>query len=568
MSVKPHLPLIVQSDRTILLEVHNPLFDEARHALAGFAELVKSPEYIHTYRITPLSLWNAASSGITAEDVLASLEAYSKFGIPPTIAAQVRETFARCGLLRMERRGDDLVLVGDDPLLMTDIMGYRSFQAYIDTVLSPTEYRLRDFARGPMKQELVKLGYPVQDLAGYAEGEGCPVELRQTTLAGRPFGLRPYQQSAVDAFYQSGSVYGGSGVLVLPCGAGKTIIGLGAINQIKRATLILTTNTTSVRQWISEILDKTTVESEMVGEYTGQLKQVKPITVATYQILTHHHKETDEYPHLRLFSERDWGLIIYDEVHLLPAPIFRMTASLQARRRLGLTATLIREDGREEDVFSLIGPKKFELPWRDLEDAGWIAQANCQEIRLSISPKLREAYAVATPQQKHRIAAENPQKVQVLKSLLARHQSDRVLIIGQYIKQLESIAEQLGAPLITGKVPERERKLLYQQFKSGKINHLIVSKVANFAVDLPDANVAIQVSGTFGSRQEEAQRLGRILRPKEGDNQAHFYTLVTRDTREQEFAAHRQLFLIEQGYRYEVVDMDPARFTQEHETYE
>jgi len=557
VTYNPELPLIVQSDRTILLEVQNPLFSEARQALSGFAELLKSPEYIHTYRVTPLSLWNASASGFSAESIIQALLTYSKFGVPPAIVGEIQEQMSRYGMIRLEQWDDALVLVSENDLLLTELTCYKQIERYIQERLSSQAYRIPLHTRGVIKQELIKLGYPVQDVAGYTEGEPCALQLRTQTTTGTPFSLRSYQQDAVDTFYAGGSSMGGSGVLVLPCGAGKTIIGIGAIDKLQTATLILTTNATSVRQWIDELLDKTTLTADQVGEYTGQRKEVKPITVATYQILTYRPKgENEEYPHLKLFTERDWGLIIYDEVHLLPAPIFRMTTGIQAKRRLGLTATLVREDQREEDVFTLIGPKKYDLPWKDLEEKGWIAQAVCKEIRLPIEPHLREKYAFATPQQKYRIAAENPNKAMAVQKLLERHANDRVLIIGQYLDQLQELADTLHIPLITGKVPEKERALLYQQFKEGSCKQLIVSKVANFAVDLPDANVAIQISGTFGSRQEEAQRLGRILRPKATDNTAHFYTLVTRDTREQDFALHRQLFLIEQGYRYEILEMN------------
>lgn len=549
MSYRPDLPMIVQSDRTILLETQHPQFAEARQAISGFCELLKSPEYIHTYRMTPLSLWNAAASGMEPHEVIGILGTYSKYGVPPTIVKEIEDTMRKYGLIRLERRGDDLVLHSDDPLILQELAGYKSIAALLED-----GYVLKSYARGLIKQELIRLGLPVQDLAGYSQGESCPVNLRSTSAAGKPFSLRPYQQEAVDAFYRDGSALGGSGVLVLPCGAGKTVIGIGAISQLQTATLILTTNTTSVRQWIAELLDKTDLDPELVGEYTGDHKEVKPITVATYQILTYRPTSSDEFPHMKLFSERDWGLIIYDEVHLLPAPVFRVTSGIQATRRLGLTATLVREDGREEDVFTLIGPKKYEVPWKAMEDAGWIAKARCREIRLPFEAKWREAYAHATARQKFRVAAENPKKLEVVKKLLERHEGDRVLIIGQYVDQLEQMANALQLPLITGKVPEKEREMLYQQFKNGEITRLIVSKVANFAVDLPDANVAIQISGTFGSRQEEAQRLGRILRPKTENNTAHFYTLVTRDTREQEFSLHRQLFLVEQGYPYEIIE--------------
>ncbi|MED4755578.1 DNA repair helicase XPB [Brevibacillus choshinensis] len=555
MSYRPDLPMIVQSDRTILLETQHPMFTEARQAIHGFAELIKSPEYMHTYRITPLSLWNAAAGGLTHEQVSEVLATYSKYGVPPTIVKEIEETMCRYGRIRLEKSGDDMILKSEDPLLLAELVGYKSITQLIEESRKEG-YVIKPFARGLIKQELIHLGYPVSDIAGYTTGESCPVQWRKITSTGRPFSLRPYQEEAVNAFYSGGAVTGGSGTLVLPCGAGKTVIGLGAICQLQTATLILTTNTMSVRQWISELLDKTGLDPSLVGEYTGDRKVVKPITVATYQILTYRPSAEDEFPHMKLFSERDWGLIIYDEVHLLPAPVFRVTSGIQATRRLGLTATLVREDGREEDVFTLIGPKKYEVPWKMMEEQGWIAEARCREIRLPFEAKWREAYARATARQKFRIAAENPRKLEVVRYLLDQHPHDQVLIIGQYVDQLDQMAHALGLPLITGKVPESERELLYQQFKQGKIKRLIVSKVANFAVDLPDANVAIQISGTFGSRQEEAQRLGRILRPKTDENKAHFYTLVTRDTREQEFSLHRQLFLVEQGYPYDIIEME------------
>ncbi|MDR7316559.1 DNA repair helicase XPB [Brevibacillus nitrificans] len=556
MSYRPDLPMIVQSDRTILLETQHPLFTEARQAISGFAELIKSPEYMHTYRITPLSLWNAAAGGMTPEQVSEALTTYSKYGVPPTIVRELEETMSRYGRIRLEKAGDDILLISDDSLILTELTSYKSVAQLLDESRADEGFIIKPYARGLIKQELIHLGYPVQDIAGYTAGESCPVSWREITAAGRPFALRPYQEEAVRAFHSGGAATGGSGVLVLPCGAGKTVIGLGAICQLQTATLIVTTNTTSVRQWISELLDKTGLDPSLVGEYTGDRKEVKPITVATYQILTYRPSAEDEFPHMKLFSERDWGLIIYDEVHLLPAPVFRVTSGIQATRRLGLTATLVREDGREEDVFTLIGPKKYEVPWKIMEEQGWIAEALCREIRLPFEPKWREAYARASTRQKFRIAAENPRKLEVVRYLLDQHSHDQVLIIGQYVDQLDQMAAALGLPLITGKVPESERELLYQQFKKGEIKRLIVSKVANFAVDLPDANVAIQISGTFGSRQEEAQRLGRILRPKPDDNKAHFYTLVTRDTREQEFSLHRQLFLVEQGYPYDIIEME------------
>lgn len=553
---RPERPAIVQSDRTVLLETRHPQFAEARAALSRFCELVKSPEYLHIYRITPLSLWNAASSGVSPEEVLNTLESLGKYGVPPSLVAEVRDTMRRFGLLRLEQRAGQLQLCSEDGELLAKLLQYPSLEPYVKQQLSPTAYVIEVTARGLVKQELLRLGYPVRDLAGYHDGEACPLELRDVTASGLPFRLRDYQQAAVDAFYEGGAEWGGSGVLVLPCGAGKTVIGLAAMSQLKTATLILTTNTTSVRQWKRELLDKTNIDPSRVGEYTGEEKEVKPITIATYQILTYRRRTDQEFPHMQLFHQRNWGLIIYDEVHLLPAPVFRITAGIQAKRRLGLTATLIREDGRAEDVFSLIGPKKYDLPWKTLEQHGWIAEACCREIRLSFDPLMRQAYAQAAPRQKFRLAAENPRKLNVIRQLLQRHRDARVLIIGQYLNQLKQVAAELGVPLITGSVSEAERQALYQQFRTGEQTCLVVSKVANFAVDLPEANVAIQISGTFGSRQEEAQRLGRILRPKPNANQAFFYTLVTRDTNEQEFAMRRQLFLVEQGYRYEIIEAE------------
>lgn len=556
MAHHPHLPLLVQSDRTVLAEVQNPLFAEATRQVAGFAELEKSPDYIHTYKITPLSLWNAAASGMTTEHILDVLYTYSKFGVPLSLASEIGEQMKRYGLIRLEKQEEALLLTSDDPLILSQLFRYPSLDRYVSEKLSDCCYHIDPAARGEIKQELIQLGYPVVDLAGYTAGESLPIQLNERTLQDKPFGLRPYQTQAIESFYAGGSVYGGSGVLVLPCGAGKTVIGIGTICKLQTATLILTTNTTSVRQWIAEVRDKTNLDPSMIGEYTGERKEVKPITVATYQMLTYRNQTDQEYPHMKLFTHDHFGLVVYDEVHLLPAPVFRMTAGIQTKRRLGLTATLVREDGRETDVFSLVGPKKYEMPWRELESGGYIAKAACKEMRVPMPPHTREAYAHASLQQKARIAAENPYKLELLKKLVRNHAHDRILVIGQYLDQLEQAAEALGAPLITGKVKETTREQLYQDFKEGKLPVLVVSKVANFAIDLPDANVAIQLSGTFGSRQEEAQRLGRILRPKEAQNQAHFYTVVTRDSRDQDFARHRQLFLVEQGYQYEIFEAD------------
>ena len=558
MAYHPANPLIVQGDRTVLVEVANDRYEEARDHLARFAELVKSPEYIHTYRITPLSLWNAAAAGLDADFIVRVLEEYSKYDVPAHVVADVRDYVARYGRLRLEQRDGDLVLVSTDKPLLTEVWHNRRIRPFLIRPLDDLTLLVDPARRGRVKQALVEFGFPAEDLAGYVAGAPLTVRLRATARSGQPFRLRRYQQEAVEVFYAGGSARGGSGVVVLPCGAGKTMVGLGAMDKLQTATLILTTSTLAVRQWLDELADKTTLSPAEMGEYTGLRKEIQPVTVTTYQILTYRprREETGGFPHLALFNERDWGLIIYDEVHLLPAPVFRITAEIQARRRLGLTATLVREDGRESDVFSLIGPKKYDLPWKDLEKQGWIAPAECHEIRLELDQARRMEYALAEPREKYRIAAENPRKLEVLRRLVARHADDHVLVIGQYLEQLRAAATMLDAPLITGQtsVPERER--LFAAFRAGQVRLLVVSRVANFAIDLPDANVAIQISGTFGSRQEEAQRLGRILRPKRNGQPAHFYTLVTRDTRDQEFAAQRQLFLTEQGYRYTIGRMD------------
>lgn len=547
-------PLIVQSDRTLLLETLNPRYPAARDALATFAELVKSPDYIHTYRVTPLSLWNAAAAGHSADEVIGHLQEFAKYPIPENILIQIREDFARYGRLRLEVDAGTggLRLVASDEMLLREIESQRVAQPFIERRLDDRTLLIKPRARGRIKQSLIKIGYPVEDLAGYTPGAPLAVKVREVTRHGLPFRLRPYQEEAARMFHASGSERGGSGVIVLPCGAGKTIIGIAAMAQLQMQTLVLTTNITALRQWRDELLDKTDLRAEEIGEYSGEKKDIRPVTLTTYQILTHRRRREEEFVHLELFNAQNWGLIIYDEVHLLPAPIFRAVADIQAKRRLGLTATLVREDGKEDDIFSLIGPKRCDVPWKVLEEQGWIAEALCTEIRIPLAEELRLAYATADVKAKFRVASENPRKLPVVDRLLAAHAEDHVLVIGQYLDQLEIIRERTGAPLITGKTPSREREDLYARFKAGEIKVLIVSKVANFSVDLPDANVAIQVSGTFGSRQEEAQRLGRILRPKPGANQARFYSLVTRGTREEDFAMNRQLFLTEQGYRYTI----------------
>lgn len=553
MAYMPENPIVVQSDRTILLEVDNPVYPAVRDALARFAELVKSPEHIHTYRLTPLSLWNAAASGLDAATIIQTLSDYSKYPLPANVVVDIREYIGRYGKVKLLGQGAELHLVVADAAVATEIINNKRVQPYIKERLDPCTLVIDPWQRGPVKQALIKIGYPVEDLAGYVSGAPLSFNLRERALNGEAFVLRPYQMDAARVFYAGGSSRGGSGVIVLPCGAGKTIVGIAAMAFCQCYTLILVTSVTAARQWLAEIRDKTDLPPDMLGEYTGEKKEIKPVTVATYQIITHRRRRNEAYPNFQLFNQQDWGLIIYDEVHLLPAPIFRITAELQARRRLGLTATLIREDGHEDDVFSLIGPKKYDLPWKQLEAQGWIAKATCYEVRLNLPPEMRLDYASAGERDKYRIAATNPVKEAVVEDIIKRHEGEQVLVIGQYLEQLERLARRLGVPLITGQTGNRERERLYQAFREGALKCLVVSKVANFAIDLPEASVAIQVSGAFGSRQEEAQRLGRILRPKKGGLPASFYTLVTRETVEQEFAVHRQLFLTEQGYRYVII---------------
>jgi DNA excision repair protein ERCC-3 len=554
MNYDPSNPLIVQGDRSILVEVDNPRYAEARDALAPFAELEKSPEHIHTYRLTPLSLWNAAAAGLSAESMIDALRRFSKFPLPTNLATDIAELVSRYGRVKLERFEDKLKLVCTDRPLLEELARQPRVRDYLGERLDATSFLVEPGFRGILKQGLIAVGYPAEDLAGYTEGASLVIFLREIARNGLPFQVRDYQREAADIFYAGGDVRGGSGVIVLPCGAGKTIVGIAAMALMQRSTLVLTTSITAVKQWHREILDKTDLDDRQIAEYTGEIKDIGPVTIATYQILTHRPDKKEEFPHFQLFDQRDWGLIIYDEVHLLPAPVFRVTAQIQARRRLGLTATLIREDGREEDVFSLIGPKKYDVPWRELETRGWIAEATCTEIRVALPEPLRMEYAVAEWRNKYRIASENPAKDEVVRRLLERYLGSRILVIGQYLKQLRQLSKRFDIPLITGQTANSVREDLYGRFRRGELRHLILSKVGNFALDLPDANVLIQVSGTFGSRQEEAQRLGRILRPKAGGEIAHFYTLVTRDTRELDFAHHRQLFLTEQGYSYSIAD--------------
>lgn len=556
MAYNPSNPLIVQGDKSVLLEVNHVRYEEARDELSRFAELEKSPEYIHTYRISPLSLWNAASSGLNAEDIIGVLEKFGKFDLPQNVRADIEDNVKKFGKIRLERYNGELVLVSEDRYLMAEIAANKKVASYITDNTNPYRFTIDKGSRGHIKHLLIKIGFPVEDLAGYSDGAHFDLAFRQFDCSGNRFHLRDYQREAVDIFYAGGSDTGGSGVIVLPCGAGKTVVGMAVMDKLKCETLILTTNITALRQWKNELLDKMTVSEDSIGEYSGEIKEIKPITITTYQILTHRNDKAGDFPHLDIFNKKDWGVIIYDEVHLLPAPVFRITAEIQAKRRLGLTATLVREDGLEEDVFSLIGPKKYDMPWKTLEGQGWIASASCTEVRVRMPESLRMEYAISDSRQKFRIASENTEKIPVIRKLLEKHKSDHILIIGQYIEQLNILTEEIKAPIITGKTSNDERIKLYSAFKKGMIKILIVSKVANFAIDLPDANVAIQISGAFGSRQEEAQRLGRILRPKPGENQAYFYSIVTAESKEQEFAANRQLFLTEQGYKYYIVNPD------------
>ena len=549
-------PLVVQGDKSLLLEVQNERYEAARDSLARFAALEKSPEYIHTYRITPLSLWNAASSGLTAAEILAQLEDFSKYGLPANVVRDIEEYVERYGRVKLIREGENLILTSEDATLLVEILNHKSTARYLHEQLDAYRILIIPGRRGHLKQALLQIGYPAEDLAGYVVGDELPISLRSATLAGPPFQLRHYQEEAAEVFHAGGSVQGGSGVIVLPCGAGKTIVGMAAMAQLQTSTLILTPNTVAVRQWISELVDKTSLTEDLIGEYTGLQKDIRPVTVSTYQILTYRKRGTDEFPHFSLFSARNWGLIIYDEVHLLPAPVFRITAEIQARRRLGLTATLVREDGMEGDVFSLIGPQKYNVPWKDLEKQGWIATATCHEIRVPMAENQRMEYALAPRRKKYSVAAHNAKKIPVLQAILAQHVGENVLVVGMYLDQLDEIASLLQAPLINGKTPVREREKLYEKFRAGEEKVLVVSKVANFSIDLPDASVAIEISGTFGSRQEEAQRLGRILRPKADGAMAHFYTIITRETVDQTFAANRQRFLTEQGYEYEILYED------------
>lgn len=544
-------PAIVQSDRSVLLEVAHPGFDAARTQLTRFAELEKSPEHVHTYRITAVSLWNAAAAGMPAGEITAALQELSRYPVAQTLLADVHDLCARYGRLRLVAAPDGgLRLTADTAALLVEVARWPDVAGLLSGSQDATTAIVSPAARGALKQALVTVGWPVRDEAPYVDGAPLALELSGALE------LRAYQQDADRAGDAAGA-----GVVVLPCGAGKTMVGLAAMARLQCETLIVTSNQASVDQWQRELITRTTVDPEHVGEYTGRRKQLRPVTVTTYQLLTHRPRKDGGFPHLDLFERREWGLVIYDEVHLLPAPVFRATARIQARRRLGLTATLIREDGAEPLVFTLVGPKCYDTAWRELEDAGWIAGAECGEVRVAFDEPHQMAYALAEPRERFRLAATNPAKLALAEQLLSRHPRRQALVIGTYVQQLRDLAERLQAPLITGQTPVAERARLYDRFRAGELSVLVVSKVANFALDLPSASVAVQVSGTYGSRQEEAQRLGRLLRPKDGDNRAWFYTLVTRDTDEQDAAHKRQRFLAEQGYRYTVLsdqDLVPA----------
>jgi len=569
--MNPEGAIIVQSNMEILVEVHNRHYIEARDAIAPFTELVKSPEHLHTYRISHLSLWNAASTGLTADDVVRCLEDQGKYPVPETVATEIHEYMSRYGMLKLVKNDRGLCLESTDAALFKEVCKLPNVASCLLRFEGDKEAIVDPNKRGILKMTLTLNGFPVEDIAGYVSGDPLPIELRKETLGGKKLELRSYQKDASQIFYASGSEKGGSGVIVLPCGSGKTLIGMATMALMKTRTLILTPNISAARQWIRELLDKTTLTADQVKEYSGDIKEIGPVTVATYQILTQRKRirkgdaaedekkdDSNDKPlvNFPLFSEHKWGLMIYDEVHLLPAPVFRFSAEMQATRRLGLTATLVREDGKETEVFSLIGPKKFDLPWKILESQGWIATADCSEIRVTMTAEQKMQYALAQTRDKITIASTNPQKDDVVRKLIEIHNEpeDRILIIGQYIDQLQKLSEKLEIPLITGKTPNKERDRLYGDFRKGTLRNLMISKVGNFAIDLPDASILIQISGTFGSRQEEAQRLGRVLRPKEDGRPAHFFSLVTKDSKEQEFAMNRQLFLTEQGYAYKILN--------------
>ena len=538
-------PLIVQSDKTLLLDVDHPYSTECRRAIAPFAELERSPEHIHTYRLTNLGLWNARAAGHDAENVIDTLIKYSRYAVPHSLLLDVAETMSRYGRLRLESNPiHGLVLVTTDSAVLEEVIRAKKIAPLLGSRIDKETVAVHPSQRGSIKQHLLRLGWPAEDFAGYVDGQAHPIELNQ-----EGWQIRQYQEHAAEGFW-----HGGSGVVVLPCGAGKTIVGAAAMSHAKATTLILVTNTVAARQWRDELIKRTSLNEDEIGEYSGAKKEIRPVTIATYQVMTK--KKNGVYAHLDLFDSYDWGLIIYDEVHLLPAPIFRFTADIQSRRRLGLTATLVREDGMEGEVFSLIGPKRFDVPWKEIESQGYIAPAECIEIRATLTESERLSYATAETEEKYRFCATTATKSKVVQALVEKHADDQVLVIGQYISQIDELSEQLGVPVIKGETPVKEREELFGKFRTGEIKCLVVSKVANFSIDLPDATIAIQVSGAFGSRQEEAQRLGRILRPKSDGRSARFYSVVSRDTIDQDFAQNRQRFLAEQGYSYRIIDAD------------
>jgi DNA excision repair protein ERCC-3 len=541
-------PLIVQSDKTVLLEVDHPQADDARIAIAPFAELERAPEHVHTYRITPLALWNARAAGHDAEQVVDALTTYSRFPVPQPLLIDVVDVMGRFGRLQIANDpAHGLVMTTTDRAVLLEVSRNKKISPMLGAVIDDDTVVVHPSERGRLKQALLKVGWPAEDLAGYVDGEAHPIALDE-----QDWHLREYQRKAAEAFWA-----GGSGVVVLPCGAGKTLVGAAAMAHAKATTLILVTNTVAGRQWKRELVARTSLTEDEIGEYSGEKKEIRPVTIATYQVVTR--KTKGEYRHLELFDSRDWGLVVYDEVHLLPAPVFRMTADLQSRRRLGLTATLVREDGREGDVFSLIGPKRYDVPWKDIEAQGWIAPAECTEVRVTLTDAERLQYATADSDERYKLAATAMTKTPVIKSIVERHEGEPTLVIGAYLDQLEMLGAELDAPVIQGSTKNKEREELFDRFRRGELRTLVVSKVANFSIDLPEASVAIQISGTFGSRQEEAQRLGRLLRPKGDGRQAHFYSIVSRDTVDTEYAAHRQRFLAEQGYAYHIVDAEDLR---------
>ncbi|RKT83777.1 DNA excision repair protein ERCC-3 [Saccharopolyspora antimicrobica] len=538
-------PLIVQSDKTLLLEVDHDLADEARTAIAPFAELERAPEHVHTYRITPLALWNARAAGHDAEQVVDGLVRFSRYPVPQPLLVDIVETMGRFGRLQLVNDpAHGLVLKSFDRAVLEEILRNKKITPMLGQRIDDDTVVVHPSERGRLKQMLLKVSWPAEDLAGYVDGEAHPIKLEQDGWV-----LRDYQAQAVQSFWA-----GGSGVVVLPCGAGKTLVGAAAMAEAQATTLILVTNTVAGRQWKRELIERTSLTEEEIGEYSGEKKEIRPVTIATYQVITRRSK--GEYKHLELFDSRDWGLVVYDEVHLLPAPVFRMTADLQSRRRLGLTATLVREDGREGDVFSLIGPKRYDAPWKDIEAQGWIAPADCVEVRVTLTDNERLEYATAEAEERYKLCSTARTKAPVVKAILDRHPGEPSLVIGAYLDQLHDLGAALDAPIVEGSTKNKEREALFDAFRNGEINRLVVSKVANFSIDLPEASVAVQVSGTFGSRQEEAQRLGRLLRPKADGKQAHFYSVVSRDTLDTDYAAHRQRFLAEQGYAYRIVDAD------------